>query len=92
MFDAIITTLAEMKEELPSALPEDEVAFFNLALSSGSGTDSFKKIKKMKRVAIVCHMGVGVSEILRSKLQGLFQDIEIIATLSQNDLKKIFEA
>lgn len=87
MFDAIITTLAEMKEELPSALPEDEVAFLTLHYQAAVERIRSKN-KKMKRVAIVCHMGVGVSEILRSKLQGLFQDIEIIATLSQNDLKK----
>ncbi|MGP4040003.1 BglG family transcription antiterminator [Gracilibacillus sp. D59] len=86
MFDALITALQDMEEELPFEIPEDEVAFLTLHYQA-----SVERIRGQrqynKKIIIVCHMGIGVSEILHSKIAASFQEIEIVATLPQNKLK-----
>ncbi|MGN8647183.1 BglG family transcription antiterminator [Gracilibacillus sp. HCP3S3_G5_1] len=86
MFDALITVLQDMAEELPYQIPEDEVAFLTLHYQASIERIRGKR-KVNKRIVIVCHMGIGVSEILRSKISAAFHDTEIVKTLPQNQLQ-----
>lgn len=85
MFDALVNVLQDMKGELPYDIPEDEVAFLTLQYQA-----SMERLKSkqdnLKKIIVVCHMGIGVSEIMRSKIATTFQEIEIVATLPQNKL------
>ncbi|WP_208585952.1 BglG family transcription antiterminator [Gracilibacillus suaedae] len=86
MFDALITALQDMNEELPFKIPEDEVAFLTLHYQA-----SVERIRgerqSNKKLVIVCHMGIGVSEILRSKIATSFHEVDIVATLPHNKLE-----
>ncbi|WP_163582427.1 BglG family transcription antiterminator [Gracilibacillus saliphilus] len=86
MFDALITAFQDMEEELPFEIPEDEVAF--LTLHYQASVERIRGERQFnKKIVIVCHMGIGVSEILRSKISASFHEIDVIATLSQNKLE-----
>ncbi|WP_163539446.1 BglG family transcription antiterminator [Gracilibacillus sp. YIM 98692] len=85
MFDLLISVLDDMKSILPYDIPEDEVAFLTLHYQAAVERLQGKE-KQELQVAVVCHMGIGVSEILRSKLTASFQELSVKASLSQNDL------
>ncbi|SFL94500.1 HTH domain-containing protein [Gracilibacillus orientalis] len=86
MFDALITALQDMEEELPFKIPEDEVAF--LTLHYQASVERIRGERQLnKKIVIVCHMGIGVSEILRSKIATSFHETDIIAILPQNKLQ-----
>ncbi len=86
MFDALITVLQDVEEELPYQIPEDEVAF--LTLHYQASVERIRGERQFnKKIVIVCHMGIGVSEILRSKIAASFHATDIVATLPQNKLE-----
>lgn len=85
MFDALVSVLSDMKKTLPYVLPEDEIAFLTLHFQA-----SMERIKEWNKrnikMVIVCHMGIGVSEILRSRIVSNLSNITIVGTLPHNEL------
>ncbi|RCW73161.1 BglG family transcription antiterminator [Saliterribacillus persicus] len=85
MFDMVLFALKEEKFSRLEELSEDEVAFLTLHFQAAVERLQGKK-KRIKKAIVVCHMGVGVSEILRAKLEAKFRDVEIVATISKRNV------
>ncbi|CQR47293.1 putative licABCH operon regulator [Paraliobacillus sp. PM-2] len=85
MFDMLVFVLQDMKHPLISDIPEDEIAYLTLHYQAAIERIQHKKRAKTK-IVIVCHMGIGVAEILRSKIESRFTDVEILATLAKREL------
>ncbi|MFB1050947.1 transcription antiterminator [Paraliobacillus sp. JSM ZJ581] len=85
MFNTLLFVLQDMKSRLPYELPEDEVAYLTLHYQAAKERIHHRK-KKGPEIVLVCHMGMGVSEILRSKINVRFPEIKIIATVSKREL------
>jgi activator of the mannose operon (transcriptional antiterminator) len=82
MFDSIITVITELKEKTPYMIPEDETAYLTLHFQA-----SYERLKKVsaedKRVLIVCHMGIGMSQLIQIKLERYFRDINIVGCVGK---------
>ena len=85
MFDMLVFVLGEMKDLLECDIPENEIAYLTLHYQASIERINRKKVKT-KRVVIVCHMGIGVSEILRTKIEGKFPNIDVIGAISRREL------
>ncbi|MED1487971.1 BglG family transcription antiterminator [Bacillus smithii] len=82
MFDSIITVIAELKEKIPYVIPEEETAYLTLHFQA-----SYERLKKVsaedQRVLIVCHMGIGMSQLIQTKLERYFRDLHIVGCVGK---------
>lgn len=85
LFDRLVFVLHDMKSSLGFSMPEDEIAYLTLHYQAAIERMQQKQRHKMN-VVIVCHLGIGVSEILRSKIQSRFTNVNIVATLAKRDV------
>ncbi|WP_182201485.1 BglG family transcription antiterminator [Paraliobacillus salinarum] len=85
MFNTLLFVLQDMKSRIPHELPEDEVAYLTLHYQAAAERIRHKK-QKDPEIVLVCHLGIGVSEILRSKINVRFPFIKILATLAKREL------
>lgn len=85
LFDMLLFLLKEMEEEILYEIPEDEIAYLTLHYQAAIERIQRKQVK-VKQIVIVCHMGIGVSEILRTKIERKFPNIVVLATISRRDL------
>ncbi|SEO57593.1 activator of the mannose operon, transcriptional antiterminator [Amphibacillus marinus] len=87
LFDMLMLVLSEMEQAIGFAMPEDEIAFLTLHYQA-----AFERLNRSQqpenRIGIVCHMGVGVSEILRAKLETKFPFANIVGTTGKRDLAR----
>ncbi|SDC36081.1 activator of the mannose operon, transcriptional antiterminator [Pelagirhabdus alkalitolerans] len=86
LFDMILLSIQEMN----TIFPEDEVAYLTLHYQA-----SYERIMKTRQtkttIGIICHMGIGTSEILRSKLERYFTSIEVVSIGSKREVKAIIK-
>lgn len=87
MFDMVLCALEEVNQSLSLSIPEEEAAY--LALHFQASIERFNSNReKKKNVVIVCHMGIGMSQLLRTKLERKFISINIVACLAKADVKE----
>ncbi|QDX93489.1 PRD domain-containing protein [Brevibacillus laterosporus] len=87
MFDMVLCALEEVNQSLSLSIPEEEAAY--LVLHFQASIERFNSIrKKTKEAVIVCHMGIGMSQLLRTKLERKFISINIIACIAKADVKE----
>lgn len=67
----------KLKEEFKVILDEDEIGF--IAMHFGAAFER-KKGTQGKRVCIICHYGIGTSQLLAEKLKQRISDITIVGT------------
>lgn len=85
MFDMVIYTTNELKQSYHFTIPEDEVAY--LTLHFQAAIERLHKQKtNIKQIVTVCHMGIGISQILRTKLECNFGDFQVLDTVRKADL------
>lgn len=63
-------------------IPESEIGYITLHLAAAVE----RNVKKIKTL-VVCHSGIGTSQLLSERLQRSFREIEIIGILSSTALK-----
>lgn len=85
MFDMVIGATRGIGGELPFAIPEEEAAYLTLHFQAAVERLS-QPAAKPKRIITVCHMGIGVSQILRTKLERKFLDLQVIDSVRKADL------
>ncbi|MGZ7444033.1 BglG family transcription antiterminator [Paenibacillus sp. TH7-28] len=85
MFDMVIGATRGIGGEFPFAIPEEEAAYLTLHFQAAVERLS-QPAAKPKRVITVCHMGIGVSQILRTKLERKFPDLQVIDSVRKADL------
>ncbi|MDN9009926.1 BglG family transcription antiterminator [Brevibacillus laterosporus] len=87
MFDMVLCVLEEVYQSLSLSIPEEEAAY--LVLHFQASIERFHSNReKTKNVVIVCHMGIGMSQLLRTKLERKFISIHIVACLAKADVKE----
>lgn len=86
LFDLLIEIVTKLESTLGFLVPEAEVAYLTLHFQAALERLD-KDHPKEHAVVIVCHMGIGVSEILKVRLSRAFPTLVIKATLQQRELK-----
>jgi activator of the mannose operon (transcriptional antiterminator) len=85
MFDMLIQILEEMNETLAVYIPEEEAAY--LTLHFEAAMERLDHQEKSKKVIIVCHMGIGMSQLLRTKIERRFRYVHVVGCIAKADLE-----
>ncbi|WP_170834430.1 BglG family transcription antiterminator [Fictibacillus solisalsi] len=91
MFEMIYYALPVVEQKMKTSLPEEEIAYLTLHFQA-----SLERLKKKSarnlRVLVVCSMGIGMSQLIVTKLERKFHSIEIAGTAPASDaLREIKE-
>lgn len=87
MFSMVILTLGNSSLAFSTELPEDEAAY--IALHFQASVERRKKMTpQKKRAIIVCHHGIGMSNLLRSRIERQIPDLQIEHCMSRADVNK----
>ncbi|WP_208920294.1 BglG family transcription antiterminator [Paenibacillus uliginis] len=85
MFDMVIYSTNQLKQSYHFTIPEDEVAYLTLHFQA-----AIERLNKQntikKRIVTVCHMGTGISQILRTKLECNFSGLQVLDSIRKADL------
>ncbi|AKO92112.1 BglG family transcription antiterminator [Priestia filamentosa] len=85
MFDMLIQVLEEMNETLAVYIPEEEAAYLTLHFEAAMERLDYQE--KSKKVIIVCHMGIGMSQLLRTKIERRFRHVHVMGCIAKADLE-----
>jgi activator of the mannose operon, transcriptional antiterminator len=77
LFDLLIQITEEMNENWKLTIPEDEIAYLTLHFEAAVERLQSDRGEK-KNVVIVCHLGVGMSQLLQTKLERKFASLTIL--------------
>lgn len=87
-FDALFHVTKELKELVGFAFPEDEIAYLTMHFEASK--ERLKKIDgKNKKVIVVCSMGIGMSQLLMTKLERKFHSLDITRCVSLDELEEV---
>jgi len=70
-------------KRLGISINEDEVGYITMHLAVG-----VSRLNKRVKVIVVCSSGVGTSQLISTKLEKMFHQMDIIATIPLNSLKE----
>ena len=87
MFSVVISALKKSSDLFSVILLEDEVAYIVLHFQASVERQK-KMISEKKRAIIVCHLGIGMSHLLRSRIERQMPDLHIEHCISKADLIK----
>ncbi|KSU60304.1 hypothetical protein AS034_15785 [[Bacillus] enclensis] len=86
LFDQILFAIDEMNQTLPLEIPEEEAAYLTLHFQA-----SLERLKNkhlaVKKAVIVCHMGIGMSQLLRTKVERKFQTVQVEDCIAHSELQ-----
>ncbi|OJD55666.1 PTS sugar transporter subunit IIA [Bacillus sp. N35-10-4] len=85
IFNMLIQVLEEINESLILYIPEEEAAY--LTLHFEASVERLDHQEKSKNVIIVCHMGIGMSQLLRTKIERKFRHIHVMDCIAKADLQ-----
>lgn len=85
MFDMVIYAARELSAAYPFTIPEEEAAYLTLHFQAAVERLS-QPAEDRKRIVTVCHMGVGMSQILRTKLERKFPELDVLDSVRKADL------
>lgn len=85
LFDLLIGVASEFNEKHAIIIPEDEVGYLTLHFEAAVERLHSNRGKR-KRAVIVCHLGVGMSQLLRTKLERKFASLTILDCIPRGDL------
>ncbi|WP_248251447.1 BglG family transcription antiterminator [Fictibacillus marinisediminis] len=84
MFEMIYYALPVVEQKLKKSLPEEEIAY--LTLHFQASVERFKKKSaRHLKVLVICTMGIGMSQLIVTKLERKFHSIEITGTASVSE-------
>ncbi|PEZ47127.1 PTS sugar transporter subunit IIA [Priestia megaterium] len=86
MFDIVIDVLGEINHLFDLFIPEEEAAYLTLHFQASIERLNSNR-QKQKNVIIVCHMGIGMSQLLRTKIERKFHQIYVMDCISKDDLE-----
>lgn len=86
MFDMLLFVLQEMNEAFNLRIPEEEAAYLTLYFQA-SVERRQRQQTDVKKVVIVCHMGMGTSQLLRTRIERKFSSIHIVGCIAKVELK-----
>ncbi|HHT7228007.1 TPA: BglG family transcription antiterminator [Bacillus cereus] len=86
MFDMLIHELDDINKSLSLQIPEEEAAYLTLHFQAAMERLNDKKVSK--NVIIVCHMGIGMSQLLRTKIEREFRHVHVMECIAKSDLEE----
>ncbi|WP_283153119.1 BglG family transcription antiterminator [Guptibacillus hwajinpoensis] len=86
LFDLLLQITEEMKDEWKLSVPEDEIAYLTLHFEAAVERLQSNRGEK-KNVVIVCHLGVGMSQLLQTKLERKFSSLTILNCIGRTALQ-----
>jgi activator of the mannose operon, transcriptional antiterminator len=85
MFDQVMLSLVDINQSLSLDIPEEEAAYLALHFQS-----SLERIKDQNltttKVVLVCHMGIGMSQLLRTKIERKFYSVQVVGSIAKSEL------
>ena len=87
MFDMMIHVLEEINQLFSLRIPEEEAAYITLHFQASIERLNTKR-EVLKKIIIVCHMGIGMSQLLRTKIERRFHDIHVMGCIAKADLEE----
>ncbi len=91
MFDRVIMALEEVGGALHLYFPEEEAAYLTLHFQA-SVERLHQNESHPQKVIIVCHMGVGMSQLLLAKVERRFPSVHVEATMSRAEVQDYLAA
>ncbi|WP_068614441.1 BglG family transcription antiterminator [Paenibacillus tuaregi] len=85
MFDRTIVALGDLHDLLQVSIPEEEAAYLTLHFQA-SVERLHQGVPDPKKVIIVCHMGIGMSQLLRSKIERKFPSVQVEASMAKAEV------
>jgi activator of the mannose operon (transcriptional antiterminator) len=86
MFDMLIHELDDINKLLDLQIPEEEAAYITLHFQAAMERLSDKRVSK--NIIIVCHMGIGMSQLLRTKIERKFRYVHVMDCIAKSDLEE----
>ncbi|CAM3446567.1 MULTISPECIES: BglG family transcription antiterminator [Paenibacillus] len=91
MFDRVIMALEEVGEAFQLYFPEEEAAYLTLHFQA-SVERLHQNESHPQKVIIVCHMGVGMSQLLLAKVERRFPSVHVETTMSKAEVEDYLAA
>lgn len=91
MFDRVIMALEEVGGALQLNFPEEEAAYLTLHFQA-SVERLHQNESHPQKVIIVCHMGVGMSQLLLAKVERRFPSVHVETTMSKAEVEDYLAA
>lgn len=91
MFDRVIMALEEVGGALQLYFPEEEAAYLTLHFQA-SVERLHQSESHPQKVIIVCHMGVGMSQLLLAKVERRFPSVHVETTMSKAEVEDYLAA
>ncbi|WP_350254836.1 BglG family transcription antiterminator [Bacillus halotolerans] len=85
LFHMIIDVLEDINQTFALSIPEEEAAYLTLHFQAAVERLHHSS-EKRKKAIIVCHMGIGMSQFLRTKIERKFHQIAVKACIAKADL------
>ncbi|WP_449622493.1 BglG family transcription antiterminator [Robertmurraya sp. Marseille-Q9965] len=89
-FDMIFHITKEMEKEIGFILPEDEIGYLVLHFEASKERIQ-KEDGKHKKVIVVCSMGIGMSQLLTTKLERKFHSLDILKCVSLEEMDEVIK-
>ncbi|PFJ09056.1 PTS sugar transporter subunit IIA [Bacillus cereus] len=86
MFDMLIHVIEEVNQLFSLHIPEEEAAYLTLHFQASIELSNDNGISK--NVIIVCHMGIGMSRLLRTKIERKFRRVKVMDCIAKADLEE----
>ncbi|KKI89128.1 PTS sugar transporter subunit IIA [Bacillus sp. SA1-12] len=90
IFDSVIHVIEELNNKFSISIPEEEAAYLTIHFQA-----SIERLRQNHRnklnAIIVCHMGIGMSQLLNVKLEKKFQSLNIIDSIAKADLREYLD-
>ncbi|MFC0522039.1 BglG family transcription antiterminator [Pontibacillus salicampi] len=90
LFDQIVFSLDEIKDALAVNIPEEEAAYLVLHFQASIERFSSSRHHQVNTL-IVCHMGMGMSQLLRTKIERQFPMVQVIASIAKADVAQYIQ-
>ncbi|MGM0862082.1 BglG family transcription antiterminator [Bacillus atrophaeus] len=85
LFHMIIDVLEDINQTFALSIPEEEAAYLTLHFQAAVER-LHSSSQKHKKAIILCHMGIGMSQLLRTKIERKFHHIVVKACIAKADL------
>lgn len=90
IYNSIVIVLNDYEELYDLFIPEEEIAYITLHFQAALER-FYIASKKVKRAIIICELGIGMSQLLRAKIERKSEDIQIVGCYSIEELPQIIE-
>ena len=91
LFHLIIDVLEDINQTFDLCIPEEEAAYLTLHFQA-----AIERLRRSshnpKRTIIVCHMGIGMSQLLRTKIERKFHHITVKECIAKAELTEYIKS